>query len=84
MEKLLNIHNFHSSKKNADYSIIQILRDITPREVENGFLGTQIVEEIFLPDGLVGKFNVSHIGKEIVRQYSIIGGKAILEDIVLK
>lgn len=84
MEKILNIHNFHSEKKNADYSIIQIIRDLTPREVKSGFLGTQTVEEIFLPDNLVGKFNASHIGKEIARQYSIIGGKAILDDIVIK
>lgn len=84
METLLNVHNFHSEKKNRDYSVIQVLRELTIREIENGFLGTQTVEEIFLPDNLVGKFGQKDIGKEIVRQYSVIGGKAILDDIVLK
>lgn len=84
METLLNVHNFHSEKKNRDYSVIQVLRELTIREIENGYLGTQTVEEIFLPDNLVGKFGQKDIGKEIVRQYSVIGGKAILDDIVLK
>lgn len=84
METLLNVHNFHSEKKNRDYSVIQVLRELTIREIENGFLGTQAVEEIFLPDNLVGKFGQKDIGKEIVRQYSVVGGKAILDDIVLK
>lgn len=84
METLLNVHNFHSEKKNRDYSVIQVLRELSIREIENGFLGTQTVEEIFLPDNLVGRFGQKDIGKEIVRQYSVIGGKAILDDIVLK
>lgn len=84
MESLLNVHNFHSEKKNKDYSIIQVLRDLTVREIESGFIGNQTVEEIFLPDNLVGHFGQKDIGKEIERKYSIIGGKAILDDIVLK
>lgn len=83
-EILLNVHNFHSEKKNKDYSVIQVLRPLSSREIQNGFLGEQTVEEIFLPDNLVGRFGAKDIGKEIVRQYSVLGGKAILDDIVIK
>lgn len=81
MGKLLNIHNFHSSAKNKDYSIIQIIRPLSVREKNQGFLGSEISEEIFLPDDLLGKLSVSDIGKEIDLVYEVVGGKANLVDI---
>lgn len=84
MEKIINVHNFHSSKKNKDYSILLVQRDLTQTELNNGYLGKVTCEEVFLPDNLVGKFGIDSVGKEIERQYSVIGGKAYLENIVLK
>lgn len=84
MEKILNIKNFHSSKKNADYTVLTILRDATQSEIKGGLIGTTCSEEIFMPDHLVNKFTEKNIGQEIERKYSVINGKAILDDVVLK
>lgn len=79
--KLLNIHDFHSSAKNKDYEVIQVLRPLTVREKNQGYFGSEISEEIFLPDDLLGKLSVSDIGKDIDLVYEVIGGKANLVDI---
>lgn len=83
MTKLINVHNFHSNKQNKDYSVIQVLRDITQRERDNGYIGDVILEEIFLPDNLVNVLGLSDINQELDLQYSVIGGKAILDNIVV-
>ena len=79
--KLLNIHNFHSTAKNKDYSIIQVIRPLSVREKNLGYFGSEISEEVFLPDDLLGKLSVSDIGKEIDLVYEVVGGKANLVDI---
>ena len=84
MVQLLNIHNFHSSKTNKDYSVIQVLRSITQRERDNGYLGESISEEIFLPDSLIHVLNSSDIGSMINLSYEVIGGKANLVNIERK
>lgn len=82
---LLNIRNFHSSKKDKDYTVIQYLRSLTPSEKsERGYIGTTISEETFVPDNLVNTFKDSDVEKDIELQYSIIGGKAVLDNIVVK
>ena len=82
--KILNINNFHSTKKNQDYSIITVLRDITQNERNRGIIGNLIAEELFLPEQLVNKFNASHIDKECEVVYDVIGGKAVLSDVIVK
>lgn len=84
MTQLLNIHNFHSDKKNKDYSVIQIVRDLTEREKAQGYIGVQRVEEIFLPDCLVGKLSEKEIGKTIELHYDVYNGKAELVRIDVK
>lgn len=84
MTQLLNIHRFHSDKKNKDYEIIQIVRDLTERELSNGYVGLQIFEEIFLPDALVGVLSDKEIGKEIELTYDVYNGKAELARIKVK
>ena len=81
---LLNIRNFHSEKKNKDYTIITVLRDAVKSEIERGFIGTTVAEEIFLPDHLVNKFTAKDIDHDLELQYSVIGGKAVLDNIVVK
>ena len=84
MTQLLNIHRFHSDKKNKDYEVIQIVRDLTERELSNGYIGLQIFEEIFLPDSLVGVLSDKEIGKEIELTYDVYNGKASLARIKVK
>lgn len=84
MTQLLNIHRFHSDKKNKDYEIIQIVRDMTERERSNGFVGLQVFEEHFLPDALVGVLSDKEIGKEIELLYDVYNGKAELAHIKVK
>lgn len=84
MTQLLNIHRFHSDKKNKDYEVIQIVRDLTEREFSSGYVGLQIFEEIFLPDALVGVLSDKEIGKEIELTYDVYNGKASLARIKVK
>lgn len=84
MTQLVNIHRFHSDKKNKDYEIIQIVRDMTERERSNGFVGSQVFEEHFLPDALVGVLSDKEIGKEIELLYDVYNGKAVLAHIKVK
>lgn len=84
MTQLLNIHRFHSDKKNKDYEVIQIVRDLTERELSSGYVGLQIFEEIFLPDALVGVLSDKEIGKEIELTYDVYNGKASLARIKVK
>lgn len=84
MTQLVNIHNFHSDKKNKDYSVIQIVRDLTERERNQGYIGLQRFEEIFLPDCLVGVLSEKEIGNEIELLYDVYNGKAELAHIKVK
>lgn len=82
---LLNIKNFHSSKKDKDYTVLTILRPITPSERERmHYLGVTLSEEIFVPDNQVNTFTEKDIDHELDLQYDIIGGKAVLNKIVVK
>lgn len=83
-EFILNIHNFHSSKQNKDYTILLIQRELYDSERKNGYIGEFTTEEVFLPDELTGMFGSKDIGHEIERVYSVIGGKAYLENIIMK
>ena len=84
MTQLVNIHNFHSDKKNKDYTVIQIVRDLSEREHNQGYIGLQRFEEIFLPDCLVGVLSEKEIGKEIELIYDVYNGKAELAHIKIK
>ena len=84
MTQLVNIHNFHSDKKNKDYCIIQIVRDLYESEKSKGYIGVQKFEEIFLPDSLVGTLTADHIGKNLDLEYVVENGKAELVHIKVK
>lgn len=84
MTQLVNIHRFHSDKKNKDYEIIQVCRDLSQRELNNGYVGISIFEEIFLPDCLVGVLSDKEVGKEIELIYNVFNGKAELAHIKVK
>ena len=81
---LLNIKNFHSSKKDRDYTVLQVLRPITQQERERqGYIGATVAEDIFVPDSQVGSFTTKDIDHELELHYDIIGGKAVLDNIVV-
>lgn len=82
---LLNIKNFHSNKKDRDYTVLQVMRPITPSERERqGYVGAYLTEEVFVPDEQVGTFDSKDVDHELDLQYDIIGGKAVLNKIVVK
>lgn len=82
--KLLNIHNFHSSKTDKNYSVVQVERPLTSSEINNGYIGTHCFEEKFLPDNLVSYFKPTDIGQEFEFEYEVVGNKANLVNIVRK
>lgn len=81
--KIINVKNFHSSKKDKDYTTLLIMRDITDFEKRQGYLGDVICEEIFVPESQVNSFGQEHIGKEVQLLYSVSGNRAILDTVQL-
>lgn len=81
MAKLLNLHRFHSSKKNKDFCIIQVLESPTSRQISQGYVGNFICQDIFLPDELVNVLSEKDIEKDIELVYEVSCGNASLVDI---
>lgn len=82
---LINIKNFHSSKKDRDYTVLTVLRPITQNERDRlGYIGVNTFEEVFVPDNQVGTFTSKDIDHDLELQYDIVGGKAVLNKIIVK
>lgn len=82
---ILNIKNFHSKKTDKDYTVLSVLREITPSERERqGYIGQFLCEDVFAPDNQINTFTAKDVDHEIDLQYDIIGGKAVLNNIVVK
>ena len=79
--KIINVKNFHSKKSDKDFTVLLIMRDINDYERRQGYIGDTICEEIFAPDSQVNQFTSEHIGKDIELSYSVVGGRAILDNV---
>ena len=59
------------------------VQDVSEREKENGFIG-QKVDEIFLPEAQLDLLKPSDIGKELLLDYELSGGRAYLVNVAVK
>lgn len=78
MAKLIGFSNF-TSKKGRDLTIALVQTDCTVRDNDRGSYGSK-VEQVFLPDELVGSLDVKDIGKNVDVIRDIVGNRAYVID----
>lgn len=81
---LVGYHQFHSNKKNEDYLVADCLCSLTDRDRQQGYVGAQKAEQIFIPKELWHLITEDIIGKTLVFQYSISGRYVNLVGISVK
>lgn len=87
-KRLIGYHKFYSKKKGQWYLVADVVAKTTDWDrTNNGYVGTEKVEQIFIPENLwkvfedVGdKLN----GKMLQFEYSISGRFSILDNITVK
>lgn len=83
MSKLAGYREFTSKKSGKLCRMIAVMSPYSDREKENGAIGNR-VEEIFLPENSLPNITETDIGKEVVIDYDIVGGRAFVNGVVLK
>lgn len=76
MVKLLGFSN-GTSKAGKPFTVMQVVKDYSDREKENGAVGCKVSQE-FLPQSQVGLLQPKDIGRELSLDYDISGGRAYL------
>jgi len=83
LDKMKNVligYSRFTSKKGADCLIARVLVKCSPTRVAFGHSGYE-VQELFMPEHLFAKFNVSVIGKVMDVKYDGHGRYAEIEDV---
>ena len=83
MTKLVGYKKITSKKSGKDFCVASVVQDASKREKENGFIG-QKVDEIFLPEVQLDLLKPSDIGKELLLDYELSGGRAYLVNVAVK
>ncbi|WP_418840608.1 hypothetical protein [Roseburia inulinivorans] len=83
MTKLVGYKKITSKKSGKDFCVASVVQDVSEREKENGFIG-QKVDEIFLPEAQLDLLKPSDIGKELLLDYELSGGRAYLVNVAVK
>lgn len=83
MTKIVGYKKITSKKSGKDFCVASVVQDVSEREKENGFIG-QKVDEIFLPEAQFDLLKPSDIGKELLLDYELSGGRAYLVNVAVK
>ena len=83
MTKLVGYKKITSKKSGKDFCVASVVQDVSEREKENGFIG-QKVDGIFLPESQLDLLKPSDIGKELLLDYELSGGRAYLVNVAVK
>lgn len=83
MTKLVGYKKFVSKKNGKTYCVAEVVQDLSQREIENGAVG-QKVDEVFLPEEKVDLLKPTDIGKELILDYELSGGRAYLVNVTVK
>lgn len=83
MTKLVGYKKITSKKSGKDFCVASVVQDVSEREKENGFIG-QKVDEILLPEAQLDLLKPSDIGKELLLDYELSGGRAYLVNVAVK
>lgn len=80
---LIGVRKFNSTNKNKDYEVMLVKTPLNPRALESGSFGSD-VDEIFVPETMMGTLTPADIEKPIVLDYEISGGRAYLTGFKVK
>ena len=83
MTKLVGYKKITSKKSGKDFCVASVVQDVSEREKENGFIG-QKVHEIYLPEAQLELLKPRDIGKELLLDYELSGGRAYLVNVAVK
>lgn len=81
--KLLGFYEGKSKKENKPFCVAKVAHDATPAENARGNYGL-VIDEIFLPDNLIGSLSVTDCGKEVDITYTVSGRYANVTDFKVK
>ena len=81
--KLLGYYEGKSKKEGKPFCVAKGAHDATPAECARGNYGL-IIDEIFLPDNLVGSLAPADCGKEVDITYTVSGRYANVTDFKVK
>lgn len=82
MSKVAGYREFQSKKGNT-CRLLTVLSPYSDKEREKGCVGNR-TEDIFLPDDCDLKITEADIDKEVVIDWSVVGGRAFVNGVVLK
>lgn len=80
--KIIGYREFESKKGNT-CRLLTLMSPYSDRDKEKGAVGHR-VEDIFLPDACKLKITEASVGQDAVVEYSVSGGRAYVENVVLK
>lgn len=85
-KKLIGYHKFFSKKRNCSYLVVDVVCRTTGRDLNNGYVGDEKVEQIFIPENLwtVIEDTPNIIGKTLIFDYELNGRYCNLCNICLK
>lgn len=76
---LLGVKKF-TSKDGRNFCVLETSAPFSEHEIQNGCAGSR-VEEVFLPEILHGKVDSLTVGGQIAFDYSVVGGRAYVDDV---
>lgn len=83
MTKLVGYKKITSKKSGKEFCVASVVQDLSDREKSNGAVGNK-VDEIFLPEEHLNLLKPSDIGKELLLDYELSGGRAFLINVTVK
>lgn len=81
--KLLGFYEGKSKKDGRPFCVTKVAHDATPVENARGNYGL-VIDEVFLPDNLVGTLSAADCGKEVDIVYTVSGKFANVTDFRVK
>lgn len=82
MESKIAGYKEFTSKKGHECRLLTLMTPYSDREKERGAVGNRM-EEIYLPDGCNLRITEDSIGQKVSVEYSVRGGRASVENVVL-
>lgn len=83
MTKLLGYQKGVSKKTGTAYCRLHVVSDLSDFEKNQGGVGQKVSVE-FAPSDQIDMFKPEHIGREILFNYTISGGRAFLQSVTIK
>lgn len=83
MTKLVGYKKITSKKNGKVFCVASVVQDLTEREARQGAVGAK-VDDIWLPEEQTDLLKPADIGKELILDYELSGGRAFLVNVTVK